>query len=97
MAAASAGTVAAVTSKTIPLYASAGRAAGKLAIKGGTPVRTKGWPSWPVWDPSAEQSILEVLRSGNWFRGRGTKVSEFEKKYAELIGAKRCLATASGS
>ena len=97
MAAASAGTVAAVTSKTIPLYASAGRAAGKLAIKGGTPVRTKGWPSWPVWDPSAEQSILEVLRSGNWFRGRGTKVSEFEKKYAELIGAKRCLATASGT
>jgi len=97
MAAASAGTVAALTAKTIPLYANAGRAAGKLAIKGGTRVRTKGWPSWPVWDKSAEDSILSVLRSGNWFRGRGTKVSEFEEKYAQLMGAKRCLATASGT
>jgi len=97
MAAASAGTVAALTAKTIPLYANAGRAAGKLAIKGGTPVRTGRWPSWPVWDKSAEDSILSVLRSGNWFRGRGTKVSEFEEKYAALMGAKRCLATASGT
>ncbi|MHC4889934.1 MAG: DegT/DnrJ/EryC1/StrS family aminotransferase, partial [Planctomycetota bacterium] len=66
-------------------------------ILGGKPVRTKSWPSWPVWDKTAERSILSVLRSGNWFRGRGTKVSEFEKKYAKLIGAKRCLATASGT
>lgn len=66
-------------------------------MHGGRPVRAKSWPSWPVWDKSAEDSILSVLRSGNWYRGRGTKVSEFEEKYAELMGTKRCLATASGT
>jgi len=95
--AASAGTIAAVASRTIPGYGNPGKRASKLAVRGGQPVRTRPWPSWPVWDKSAEESILSVLRSGNWFRGRGTKVSEFEKKYAALMGAKRCLATASGT
>lgn len=68
-----------------------------LAINGGFPVRTKGWLNWPVWNSDAEAPILEVLRSGDWFRLRGSKVDEFEKAYAELIGAKRALATASGT
>lgn len=70
---------------------------GKLAIAGGAKVRTKGWPPWPVWDRSAEEEILAVLRSGNWYRGQGTRVTEFERRYAELLGAKNCLATASGT
>jgi len=37
------------------------------------------------------------LRSGRWWRGNGGHVAEFEKQYAELMGAKRCLATASGT
>ena len=73
------------------------RKAAKLALQGGTPVRTKPWPGWPVWDRSAEDDILAVLRSGNWYRGQGTRVTEFEKRYAELMGAKKCLATASGT
>ena len=97
IAAASAGSLAAAASRTIPAYANLSNKAGKPAILGGQPVRTKGWPSWPVWDRGAEESILSVLRSGNWYRGRGTKVSEFEKKYAKLMGAKRCLATSSGT
>ena len=97
MTAASAGAVAAVASRTIPAYGNLGKKTGKLALLGGQKVRTKGWHSWPIWDKSAEESILSVLRSGNWFRGRGTKVTEFEKKYAQLMGAKRCLATASGT
>jgi dTDP-4-amino-4,6-dideoxygalactose transaminase len=38
-----------------------------------------------------------VLRSGRWYRGSGEQVPQFEKAYAELLGAKRCLATASGT
>lgn len=94
---ASAVSLAAAASRTIPAYGNVSKKAGELAILGGKPVRTKGWYDWPIWDRSAEESIVSVLRSGNWFRGRGTKVSEFEKKYAELMGAKRCLATASGT
>ena len=95
--AASAASLAAAASGAIPAYGNVSKKTGKLAILGGKPVRTKGWPSWPVWDRGAEKSILSVLRSGNWFRGRGTKVSEFEKQYAELMGARHCLATASGT
>jgi len=94
---ASAGAIASLASGPILAYGRAAKNTGKLATLGGRPVRTKPWHSWPIWDKSAEDSILSVLRSGNWFRGRGTKVTEFEKKYAKLMGAKRCLATASGT
>jgi dTDP-4-amino-4,6-dideoxygalactose transaminase len=71
--------------------------ASDLAIQGGKPVRSEDWLNWPVWNSDAEQPMLEVLRSGNWFRLRGSKVDEFEEAYATLIGAKRVLATSSGT
>jgi dTDP-4-amino-4,6-dideoxygalactose transaminase len=69
----------------------------KLAIHGGEKVRKTTWPEWPVWDQSAEKDVIEMLRSGRWWRGNGEAVADFENKYAELMGAKRCLATASGT
>jgi perosamine synthetase len=69
----------------------------KLAINGGDKVHPGSWPQWPYWDQSAEPGILDMFRSGRWWRGSGEHVEEFEKKYAELMGAKRCLATASGT
>ncbi len=72
--------------------------AGKPAILGGTPAHAGGWPRWPVWRESWEPEILKILRSGRWYRGgSGGKVPEFEAGYANLLGAKRCLATASGT
>ena len=97
LAAASTGTIAAVASSRIPAYANVSKRAGKAAILGGKPLRTKSWPAWPVWDKSAEESVLSILRSGNWFRGRGNTVTKFEKKYAELMGAKRCVCTVNGT
>lgn len=69
----------------------------KLAILGGEKVRSSAWPDWPVWDQQAEKDTINMLRSGRWWRGNGEAVADFEKKYAELMGAKRCLATASGT
>ncbi len=69
----------------------------KLAVNGGEKVRTAGWPAWPVWDQTAEADVIAMLRSGKWWRGNGDYVAEFEKKYAGLMGTKRCLATASGT
>jgi len=71
--------------------------AGKLALQGGEPVRTAKWLQWPIWDRTAEDPLLSVLRSGKWYRGYGTKVAKFEEQYAKLVGAKRALATASGT
>lgn len=69
----------------------------KLALLGGEKVRTAAWPQWPFWNQNAEAEIVEMLRSGRWWRGNGGHVAGFEKQYAELMGAKRCLATASGT
>ena len=70
----------------------------KPARLGGKPAHTGGWPRWPEWRESWEPEILKILRSGRWYRGgSGGKVPEFEAAYADLLGAKRCLATSSGT
>ncbi len=94
---ASTGTLAAMTLGTVPAFASRSGNAAKLAIHGGTPLRSRRWPSWPIWDRAAEDRVLSILRSGNWFRGQGETVSEFEGKYAQLLGAKRCTCTVNGT
>jgi len=71
--------------------------AGKPALLGGAPVHAGGWPGWPIWRESWEPAVVDVLRSGRWYRGAGEHVEEFEQAYARLLGAKRCLATASGT
>ena len=76
----------------------ASRAAADIpALLGGTPVHKGTWPKWPEWRQAWEPSILDVLRSGRWYRGSGEQVQQFEAAYAKLLGARRCLATASGT
>jgi perosamine synthetase len=66
------------------------------AILGGQKIRTKEWPVWPQWKPEKyEEQVLKVLRSGVW--SRANVVTEFEKKWAETIGTKRCLAVVNGT
>jgi dTDP-4-amino-4,6-dideoxygalactose transaminase len=67
------------------------------AILGGKPVRTEPFPSWPVSDEKDERALVEVLRSGQWYRGSGKMVDRFEEAYAKLTGAKHCIATANGT
>jgi len=71
--------------------------AAKPALLGGTPVHKGGWARWPQWREAWEPELLEVFRSGRWFRGSDERVAEFEQRYAQLLGAKKCLATASGT
>ncbi len=65
------------------------------ALLGGTPVRRRPFPSWPVADAREEDALVRVIRSGKWFRGEN--VAAFEAAYASLTGAKHCLATANGT
>ncbi len=66
------------------------------AILGGEKVRTKAWPHWPQWDITTdEEPVVKVLRSGIW--SRASVVDEFERKWAETIGTKRCLALVNGT
>jgi perosamine synthetase len=53
----------------------------------------------PVLSPFGEQddvdAVAEVIKSGWW--GKGPKVTEFENKFAKLVGAKYALAITSNS
>jgi len=100
IAAASAGSLAAVTSGTIPAYANITKKAGKLAILGGEPVRkNKSWPSWPYWDENVIDSILKTTKSRIWCRiqSKSGTVPTFEEKFARLMGIEHCVATGSGT
>jgi dTDP-4-amino-4,6-dideoxygalactose transaminase len=69
---------------------------GTPAILGGQPVHTAEWSRWPLWKPETdEQQLVEVIRSGVW--SRADKVAEFEQKWAQLIGSRRCLAVVNGT
>jgi dTDP-4-amino-4,6-dideoxygalactose transaminase len=69
--------------------------AGVPAILGGKPVRTDPFPRWPRFRDADEKAVLPVLRSGVWSRAK--TVSEAEKRFARLMGAKYCVATSNGT
>ena len=84
----------------------------QLAIFGGKPVRERAFPSWPVFDEDEEIGLLQVLRSGKWWRyslGEEvqpdgpqlsqpySKVAEFQAAFARLQGAKYGVACANGT
>jgi dTDP-4-amino-4,6-dideoxygalactose transaminase len=94
---ASTGTIIAATSGRIGAFANTGKKAGKPAILGGEAIRKKPFSRWPIWDRNAEKHIISILRSGKWYRGGAKTVTEFEKKYAELMGVKRCVCTVNGT
>jgi dTDP-4-amino-4,6-dideoxygalactose transaminase len=95
--AASAGAIGTLVNVSFPSLAFGSKVQEKLAINGGNKVHNGTWLEWPVWDQSAEKDIIDMLRTGRWWRGNGEHVVDFENKYAELMGVKRCLATASGT
>jgi len=86
-----------VAAKGSPAFFASPSAAGSLAIRGGKPVRTQPFPSWPIVKANDETSWSDVLHTGRWCRLDGTYVSRFEKAWAERLGSKYCLATASGT
>lgn len=93
--------IAAAFSNAIPVFGKSKDPA-KLAILGGSPVRTKGWLSWP--SVLADDKVLELMvkttKSGKWSRIQSPKdgnVVTFEKEYANLFGVKYCVGTGSGT
>lgn len=72
------------------------QAAAVPAVLGGLPVRTKGWPVWPVWNAETdEKRLINDIRSGIWSRGK--MATEFEEKWAGILGVKRSLLVVNGT
>jgi dTDP-4-amino-4,6-dideoxygalactose transaminase len=68
-----------------------------LAVDGGTPVRTKPWPAWPVWDEEDAQALAEAVRSGRWFGPTGTEANRFAERWAAYQGARFCVPCTNGT
>lgn len=69
----------------------------ELAIKGGTSVRTTGYPTWPQWDDTERARLLDVLESGRWWSSEGKQVRAFEAAWANFIGVHHAIAATNGS
>ena len=77
----------------------------KLAIDGGKPVRPAGlWSSYPgtqFYDDKERTHLLEAYDSHSLFRFYGPKepkkVAQFEKEFAQFMGAKYALCVTSGT
>jgi dTDP-4-amino-4,6-dideoxygalactose transaminase len=72
-------------------------AGASLAILGGSPVRTKPFPSWPVIEENDKKGWMQVLMTGKWNRLDGHFAHQFETTWARTLGAMYGLATASGT
>jgi dTDP-4-amino-4,6-dideoxygalactose transaminase len=74
----------------------------RLAIDGGTPVRSRPFPT--INDALGRQIgeeelalLAEVIRSGQLNRNNGTKVAALEREWAEAFGVPRAVASTSGT
>lgn len=75
---------------------------GKLALLGGEPVRKRPFTSWPQFDEMEVDNVRKVLESRRWFSGMmgsepGSKVWEFEEKFAFHHRVKYAIAVANGT
>ena len=82
-----------------------------LALHGGSPVRTKPFPDWPVFDEREEKALLGVLHSGKWWRfafGEGVDLAEskdaersqtvlFQEEFARAHDCRYGIAGANGT
>src|ERR1700758_1409130 len=70
------------------------KAAGKLALLGGDPVRREPFPSWPKVAENDQKNWGDVLQQKEWCR-LGVKPSfatQFEETWRNMTGAKYSLA-----
>lgn len=69
----------------------------RLAIHGGTPVRTVEFPKWPEYRKADEELLLSVLRSRSWSRRTGEQVAQFEREFAAYHDCTHGIAVSSGT
>jgi len=69
----------------------------KLAISGGSKVRTTAFPAWPHYDETEREALNRVLDSRNWWANQGNEVKEFEKEWSQYTKANASFAVTNGT
>ncbi len=73
-------------------------AEGMPAILGGKPThRGQKFSPWPIIGDTDVSGLVDVLKSGLWNRLNGPITPQFEKTWADRLGAKHAIATANGT
>ncbi|MBT4369502.1 MAG: DegT/DnrJ/EryC1/StrS family aminotransferase, partial [Candidatus Marinimicrobia bacterium] len=68
----------------------------ELALFGGSPVRTKSFPSWPRTSDEIREHVLDTLNNEKWGVGSKT-IAEFNDNFANYHDAKYCISLHSGT
>jgi dTDP-4-amino-4,6-dideoxygalactose transaminase len=68
-----------------------------LALLGGTPVRGRPFPAWPVFGTAEEERLLRTLRGGRWGKLDGPEVAEFEGRFATMHGCGHGIGVVNGT
>jgi len=84
-------------SAALTVSATAADREGKLAVRGGLPIRTAPFPSWPVIAANDREAWKQVLEERRWCRLDGHHAAAFERAYAQRMGARYCTVTANGT
>jgi dTDP-4-amino-4,6-dideoxygalactose transaminase len=74
----------------------------ELAVFGGTPIRRRHWPKWPLATPITQRGLLDVLHSGKWAISGWSDASDtFERRvsraFAAYLDRSYCVACSHGS
>ena len=69
----------------------------QLALLGGEPVRRGPFPTWPVWGQDEMAALVDVVRSGKWGMLKGTQVTSFETRFADMHKARFGICVNSGT
>jgi len=69
----------------------------ELALLGGTPIRTKPFPLYPVRGEEEIAAATNVIRSGHLCAAMGDQVDAFESEFAAYCGARFGVATSNGT
>lgn len=69
----------------------------KLALLGGTPVKTTPFGTGKRFGEEELQQLKEALEQNTLFYWYGEKVKTFTQKFADMYGTKYCVATSSGT
>lgn len=69
----------------------------RLAIEGGTPLRSTPFAPWPWFEPDEMEAVAAVLRSGKVNYWTGEEGRQFEREFAAYTGVQHAVALANGS
>ena len=74
-------------------------ATSRLALLGGTPVRSQPWPQWPARGAEEEEALITALRDGDWggFPLPNERSATFADAFAERHDCEHALCVANGT